>query len=155
MILKVIHGIDDSCKKLLLHCLNLSKAPLITSDGDIQKYTSNQCRIHVFVLWAEKVILKFKKRAYSKLTKNLVHLLRYKCCVINKIKISEGSTNQKMLKRNGSVNSFIDSCGILRAGGGIEKSTLDESVTHAISWRHQKAVHSERNITLNEIRSSK
>ena len=104
---------------------------------------------------------------YSKPTKNLVCLLRYKCCVIYKIRILKGITNQKILERFDSLNSFIGSCGVLRIGVGLEKSTLYESVTHPIilskrgkvtelliSWCHQKTPHSGRNITLNKIRSS-
>ena len=73
-----------------------------------------------------------------------------------------------MLERIGSLNPFIDSYGILRVGGRLKNSTLDESVTHPIilpksgkvtelliRWCHQKTAHSGRNITLNEIRSSR
>ena len=62
-----------------------------------------------------------------------------------------------MLERISSLNLFIDSCGILRVGGRLEKSTLDESVTHPvillksgkvtvllIRWCHQKTGHSGR-----------
>ena len=48
----------------------------------------------------------------------------------NEIKILKGVTDHKMLERIGSLNPFIDSCRILRVGGRLEKSTLDESVTH-------------------------
>ena len=87
----------------------------------------------------------------------------------NEIKILKGITNHKMLERIGSLNPFIDSYGILRVGGRLKKSTLDESVTYPIilpksvkvtgyrlliRWFHQKTAHSGRNMTLNEIRSS-
>ena len=85
----------------------------------------------------------------------------------NKIKISNGITSHKMLERIGSLSPFIGSCEILRVGRRLEKSMLDESVTHPIilpksgkvtelliRWCHQKAAHTGTNITLNEIRSS-
>ena len=50
----------------------------------------------------------------------------------NEIKILKEITNHKMLERIGSLNPFIDSYGILRDGGRLQKSTLDESVTHPI-----------------------
>ena len=85
----------------------------------------------------------------------------------NEIKILKEIPNHKMLERIGSLNPFIDSYGILRVGGRLKKSTLDEIVIHPIilprsgkvtelliSWCHQKNAHSGRNMTLNEIRSS-
>ena len=73
-----------------------------------------------------------------------------------------------MLERIGSLNPFIDNYGILRVGGRLKNSTLDESVTYPIilpksgkvtelliRWCHQKTARSGRNITLNEIRSSR
>ena len=43
----------------------------------------------------------------------------------SEIKILKRITNHKMLKT-------VDSCGILRVGGRLEKSTLDERVTYSI-----------------------
>ena len=72
-----------------------------------------------------------------------------------------------MLESICSWNPSIYSYGILRVGGRLKKSTLDEIVIHPIilprsgkvtelliSWCHQKNAHSGRNMTLNEIRSS-
>ena len=53
----------------------------------------------------------------------------------NEIKMLKGITNHKMLERTRSLNPSIDSYGILRAVGRLEKSTLDESVTHPISYQ--------------------
>ena len=85
----------------------------------------------------------------------------------NEIKVLKGITNHKMLERTRSLNPSIDSYGILRAGVRLEKSTLDESVTHPIilpksgkvtdlliRWCHQKTAHNGKNIPLNENRSS-
>ena len=85
----------------------------------------------------------------------------------NQIKILKGITNHKILERTSSLNPSIDSYGILRVGGRLEKSTLDENVTHPIilpksgkvtdlliRWCHQKTAHNGRNIPLNENRSS-
>ena len=69
----------------------------------------------------------------------------------NEIKILKEIPNHKMLERIGSLNPFIDSYGILRVGGRLKKSTLDEIVIHPIilpksgkvtelliRWSHQK-----------------
>ena len=85
----------------------------------------------------------------------------------NEIKILKGITNHKIVERTSSLNPSTDSYGILRVGGRLEKSTLDESVTHPIilpktgkvtdlliRWCHQKTAHNGRNIPLNENRSS-
>ena len=63
----------------------------------------------------------------------------------------------KILKGITSLNPFIDSNGFVRVGGRLEKSYLDESVTHPIilpnsgevadlliRWCHQKTAHSGR-----------
>ena len=50
----------------------------------------------------------------------------------SEIKILKRITNHKMLKTVDSLNPFTDSCGILRVGGRLEKSTLDERVTYSI-----------------------
>ena len=85
----------------------------------------------------------------------------------NEIKILKGITNHKMLERICSLNQFIESYGILKAGGRLKKSTLHESAAHPIilpksgkvtelltRWCHQTTAHSGRNMNLNEIRSS-
>ena len=72
----------------------------------------------------------------------------------NEIKILKGITNHIMLERIACLNWFIDSYEILRVGERLEKSTLDESVTHPIilpksgkvadfliRWCHQKTAH--------------
>ena len=85
----------------------------------------------------------------------------------NEIKILKGIINHKMLERICSLNQFIESYGLLKAGIRLKKSTLHESAAHPIilpksgkvtelliRWCHQKTAHSGRNMSLNEIRSS-
>ena len=70
--LKVIYVIDDSYNNLLRsnsYSIHQRHLRLFSGTG-IQKHISNQSRIHVVVLLAEKVILQVKKGIYSKLTKN-------------------------------------------------------------------------------------
>ena len=72
------------------------------------------------------------------------------------------------LKKSSSLRKldpFIDAFGIIRVGGRIRNSTLDESIKHPailprkghltiaiIRWFHLKVEHSGRNMTLNELR---
>ena len=64
-----------------------------------------------------------------------------------------------------SFDPFIDGKGILRVGGGIRRSGLNEKDMHSIilpkklkvtelivKWYHLKAAHCGRGITLNEIK---
>ena len=75
----------------------------------------------------------------------------------------------KCLKKSSSIcklNPYIDSNGLLRVGGRLNYSTIDESVKHPllkpkgstfdrliINWCHEVA-HSGRGIMMNQTRSS-
>ena len=65
------------------------------------------------------------------------------------------------------LDPFVDNDGVLRAGGRIQKSSLNKEIQHPvllpkesrvttmiIQWCHEKVAHSGRGITINQIRSS-
>ena len=85
----------------------------------------------------------------------------------HKILSSKIGNNQKLGSNIACLNPFLDSDGLIRVGGRLKQSSLEWSVVHPIllprkgsitklivKWCHEKAAHSGRNITLNEVRSS-
>ena len=75
--------------------------------------------------------------------------------------------NKKLRESIGSLNPYVGEHGLIRVGGRLQHSNLDEKVMHPVTlpkkgkltemiirWCHQKTAHSGRNITLNEIRTS-
>ena len=93
--------------------------------------------------------------------------------LLKSIKLEGGKAGEKkrkaMLKKSSSLrklNPFIDESGIIRVGGRMQKSILDESVKHpvilprkgklsiaAVRWIHTKVEHAGRNMTLYEMRA--
>ena len=84
-----------------------------------------------------------------------------------KILSSKIGNNQKLGTKIACLNQSLDSDGLIRIGGRLKQSSLEWSVVHPIllprkgsitklnvKWCHDKAAHSGRNITLNEVRSS-
>ena len=85
-----------------------------------------------------------------------------------KILSSKIGNNQKLGSNIACLNPFLDSDGLIRVGGRLKQSSLEWSVVHPIllprkgsitklivKWCREKAAHSGRNITLNEVRSSR
>ena len=81
--------------------------------------------------------------------------------------VLDGHRNKKLRESIGSLNLYVGEDGLIRVGGRLQQSNLDEKVMHPvilpkkgkltemiIRWCHQKTAHSGRNITLNEIRTS-
>ena len=81
--------------------------------------------------------------------------------------VLDGHRNKKLRDSIGSLNPHVGEDGLIRVGGRLQQSNLDEKVMHPvilpkkgkltemiIRWCHQKTAHSGRNITLNEIRAS-
>ena len=81
--------------------------------------------------------------------------------------VLDGCRNKKLKESIGCLNPYVGEDGLIRVGGRLQQSNLDEKVMHPvmlpkkgkltemiISWCHQKTAHSGRNITLNEIRTS-
>ena len=81
--------------------------------------------------------------------------------------VIDGRKNKKLKERIGCLNPYVGEDGLIRLGGGLQQSNLDEKVMHPvvlpkkgkltemiIRWRHQNTAHSGRNVTLNEIRTS-
>ena len=81
--------------------------------------------------------------------------------------VLDGHRNKKLRESIGSLNPYVGEDGLIRVGGRLQQSNLDEKVMHPvilpkkgkltemiIRWCHQKTAHSGRNITLNEIRTS-
>ena len=66
-----------------------------------------------------------------------------------------------------SLNPYTGEDGLIRVAGSLQQLNLDEQIMHPvmspkkgklteiiIRWSHQKTAHSERNVILNEIRTS-
>ena len=81
--------------------------------------------------------------------------------------VLDGCRNKKLKESIGCLNPYIGEDGLIRVGGRLQESNLDEKIMHPvmlpkkgkltemiIRWCHQKTAHSGRNITLNEIRTS-
>ena len=82
--------------------------------------------------------------------------------------LSEKGDQSKRLEENiGCLNPYLDEKGLIRVGGCLRHSGLEEAVKHPIflpkkghitnviiRWCHEKTAHSGRNMTLTEIRSS-
>ena len=75
--------------------------------------------------------------------------------------------NVKISSKISSLNPYLDENGIIRVGGRLEKSNINNDCKHPILmpknchiskliilWCHQKTGHSGRGMTLNEVRSS-
>ena len=75
--------------------------------------------------------------------------------------------NVKISSKISSLNSYLDENGIIRVGGRVEKSEVNNDCKHLILmpkdchiskliilWCHQKTGHSGRGMTLNEVTSS-
>ena len=84
--------------------------------------------------------------------------------ILTEVKTKEG---QKLEKRLGCLNPFKDENGLIRVGGRLRKSSLEFGAVHPVllskagkltkmivRWCHERAAHSGRKITLNELRSS-
>ena len=81
--------------------------------------------------------------------------------------VLDGHRNKKLKESVSCLNPYVGEDGLIRVGGRLQQSNLDEKVMHPvmlpkkgkltemiIRWCHQKTAHSGRNITLNEIRTS-
>ena len=81
--------------------------------------------------------------------------------------VLDGCRNKKLKESIGCLNPYVGEDGLIRVGGRLQQSNLDEKVMHPvmlpkkgnltemiIGWCHQKAAHSRRNVTLIEIRAS-
>ena len=81
--------------------------------------------------------------------------------------VLDGHRNKKLRESIGSLNPHVGEDGLIRVGGRLQQSNLDEKVMHPVILPkkgkltemiirscHQKTAHSGRNITLNEIRTS-
>ena len=81
--------------------------------------------------------------------------------------IIDGCRNKKLKESIGCLNPYVDEDGLIRLGGRLQQSSLDEKIMHPvmlpkkvklteiiIRWRRQKRAHSGRKVTLNEIRAS-
>ena len=75
--------------------------------------------------------------------------------------------NNKLKESIGCLNPYVGEDGLIRVGGRLQQSNLDEKIMHPvmlpkkgkltemiIRWCHQKTAHSGRNVTLNESRTS-
>ena len=84
--------------------------------------------------------------------------------ILSEVKTKE---SQKLEKRLGCLNPFMDENGLLSVGSRLRKSSLEFGAVHPVllskagsvtkmivSWCHERTAHSDRNITLNELRSS-
>ena len=81
--------------------------------------------------------------------------------------VLDGCRNKKLKASIGCWNPYVGEDGLIRVGGRLQLPNLDEKVMHPailpkkgkltemiIRWCHQKTIHSGRNVTLNEIRTS-
>ena len=78
--------------------------------------------------------------------------------ILSEVMTSEG---QKLGNRLGCLNPFMDENGLIRVGGRLRKSvhpvplSKTGNLTKMIArWCHERTGHVERNMTLNELRSS-
>ena len=99
-------------------------------------------------------------------------------CIVKMVQLKYFSEELKLLKMKNeenvkisskisSLNPYLDENGIIRVGGRLEKSYINNDCKHPILmpknchiskliilWCHQKTGHSGRGMTLNEVRSS-
>ena len=81
--------------------------------------------------------------------------------------VLDGHRNNKLRESIGHLNPYVGEDGLIRVGGRLQQSNLDEKTMHPvmlpkkgkltemiIRWCHQKTAHSGRNVTLDEIRTS-
>ena len=81
--------------------------------------------------------------------------------------VLDGRRNKKLKESTSCLNPYVGEDGLIRVGGGLQQSNLDEKVMHPvvlpkkgkltemiIRWYYQNTAHSGRNVTLNEIRTS-
>ena len=84
--------------------------------------------------------------------------------ILNEVKTQEG---QKLENRLECLNPFTDESGFIKVGGRLKKLSLEFGAVHPVllskaenvtkmivRWCHERAAHSGRNITLNELTSS-
>ena len=147
--LKRIVGYMLQYKKELLESCNKGN-PTQKEEPSRKVHCDNNQLDMVLIQRAEQILRASQRRHFS-----------------DEIKLME--TN-KCVKKSSSVyklDPYIDGNGLLRVGGRLNQSTMDESVKHpqlipkgsvlarlVIKWCHKKVSHSRRGITMNRIRSS-
>ena len=75
--------------------------------------------------------------------------------------------HQRLEESIGCLNPYLDHNGLIRVGGRLRQSSLEDAIKHQIlllkrghitnliiRWCHEKTAHSRRNMTITEIRSS-
>ena len=125
----------------------LKRMKKISADGNI----SNILTVEDIRLAEVIVLQNYQKAEVKKAYKNLN---------------GKGDQSKKIEENIGWLNPYLDEKGLIKIGGRLTHSGLEESVKHPIllpkkghvtnliiRWCHEKTVHSGRNMALTEIRS--
>ena len=120
------------------------------------------------------LIIPFPSRQVFKLL-ILLLILTFSKCIVKMVELKylineelkqlkmKNKENVKISSKISSLNTCLDGNGIIRVGGRLEKSDINNDCKHSkgchiskliILWCHQKTRHSGRGMTLNEVRIS-
>ena len=136
-------------EKLLQSCNNGN--PTQKEEQNTKNYCDKNKLDMVLIQMAEHLIIRASQRRHFS----------------DDIKLMEGNKYVKKSSNIYKLDPYINSNGLLRVGGRLNQSTIDESVKHPlliskdsmfarliIKWCHEKFADSGRGITMNQIRSS-